>query len=291
MTLEENLAKPLVISCAITGSITTREQHPGLPVTPAEIAASAIEAGAAGAAAVHIHVREDDGTPSCRGELYEEVFQRIRAQSDVVICGTTGSGGGRFSPEGRFAALHYKPDLASFDAGSLNFGERVFENSPSFLRQLAHEITSRGIVPEIECFDIGQIGNAVRLQPEGLLPGPGGKWWFQFCLGVRGGAPSDTQTLLTMRSLIPHGAEWSVLGIGRGQLAMNMVAILEGGHVRTGMEDNVYFRRGQLVDGNGQFVERVVQLAREVGRPVATPAQARELMGCPSKAVASAARN
>jgi 3-keto-5-aminohexanoate cleavage enzyme len=282
MTVDENLAKPLIISCAITGSITTREQHPGLPVTPAEIASSAVESARAGAACVHIHVREDDGTPSCRGELYEEVFQRIRAQSDVVICATTGSGAGRFSTAGRFAALEHGPDVASFDAGSMNFGERVFENSPSFLRELAHQITSRGIVPEIECFDIGHIGNAVRLQSEGLLPGPGGKWWFQLSLGVRGGAPADTQTILTMRSLLPPGAEWSVLGLGRGQLAVNMVAIVEGGHVRTGMEDNIYFRRGQLVDGNSAFVERLVWIAREFGRPVATPDQARELLGCQS---------
>jgi len=290
MTLEENLTKPLIISCAITGSITTRDQHPRLPVTPAEIAVSAIDAAHAGAACVHIHVRENDGTPSCRGELYEEVFERIRAQCDVVICATTSSGVGRFSELQRFAALQYKPDLASFDAGSMNFGERVFENSPTFLRELARQITSRGIVPEIECFDIGQIGNAVRLQSEGLLPGPGGKWWFQLCLGVRGGAPADTQALLAMRSLLPPKAEWSVLGIGRGQLAMNLVAIVEGGHVRTGMEDNIYFRRGQLVDGNDQFVERVMLMAREVGRPVATPAQARELMGCVGPLTATAQR-
>jgi len=280
MTLEENMAKPLIISCAITGSITTRDQHPGLPVTPAEIAASAIESAQAGAACVHIHVREDDGTPSCRGELYEEVFQRIREQSDVLICGTTGSGGGRFNGVERFTALPYLPDLASFDAGSMNFGERVFENTPSFLRQLAREITSRGITPEIECFDIGQIGNAVRLQQESLLPGLGGKWWFQFCLGIRGGAPADAQTLLTMSSLLPPGAEWSVLAIGRGQLAMNMLAIIVGGHVRTGIEDNIYYRRGQLVDGNAQFVERLVRMAQELGRPVATPDQAREIVGC-----------
>src|SRR6266568_3728038 len=202
MTLEENLTKPLIISCAITGSITTRDQHPRLPVTPAEIAVSAIDAAEAGAACVHIHVREDDGTPSCRGELYEEVFTRIRARSDVLICGTTGSGGGRFTGAERFTALPYLPDLASFDAGSMNFGERIFENSPAFLRDLAREIISRGILPEIECFDLGQVGNAVRLQHDGLLPGPAGKWWFQFCLGVRGGAPADAGTLLAMRALI-----------------------------------------------------------------------------------------
>jgi 3-keto-5-aminohexanoate cleavage enzyme len=278
VTLAANLAKPLIISCAITGSVTTRRDHPALPITPSEIAKSAIEAAGAGAACVHIHVREDDGTPSCRGELYREVFERIRAESDVLICATTGSGAGRFDDAGRFAALDHGPDLASFDAGSMNFGERVFENSPAFLRELAQRITSRGILPEIECFDIGQIGNAARLESEGLLPGPAGKWWFQFCLGVAGGAPASSSVLLAMRSLLPRNSEWSVLAIGRAQLPMSLVAIVEGGHVRTGLEDNVYYRRGELAESNAQFVERLVQLAAELGRPVATPTETRALL-------------
>lgn len=279
MTLAANLAKPLIISCAITGSVTTRRDHPSLPITPSQIATSAIEAAEVGAACVHIHVREDDGTPSCRGELYHEVFERIRSRSDVLICATTGSGAGRFDESGRLAALAHAPDLASFDAGSMNFGERVFENSPAFLRELARQITSRGIVPEIECFDVGQIGNAVRLESEGLLPGPTGKWWFQFCLGVAGGAPPTPSVLLTMRSHLPPNAEWSVLAIGRAQLPMSLIAMVEGGHIRTGMEDNVYYRRGELAASNAQFVQRLVDLAGELDRPVATPREARELLG------------
>jgi 3-keto-5-aminohexanoate cleavage enzyme len=279
VTLAANLAKPLIISCAITGSVTTRRDHPALPITPSEIATSAIEAAEAGAACVHIHVREADGTPSSRGELYHEVFERIRAQSDVLICATTGSGAGRFDDTGRFAALAYEPDLASFDAGSMNFGDRVFENSPAFLRELARQITSRRIIPEIECFDVGQIGNALRLQTDGLLPGPTGKWWFQFCLGVAGGAPATPNVLLTMRSHLPPDAEWSVLAIGRAQLPMSLVAIVEGGHVRTGLEDNVYYRRGELAASNAQFVTRLVNLAGELDRPVATPNDTRALLG------------
>jgi 3-keto-5-aminohexanoate cleavage enzyme len=278
VTLAENLAKPLIISCAVTGSVTTRRDHPALPITPIEIAASAIKAAEAGAACVHIHVREDDGTPSCRGELYREVFERIRAKSDVLICATTGSGAGRFDAAGRFAALDYEPDLASFDAGSMNFGDRVFENSPAFLRELARRITSRGIIPEIECFDVGQIGNAVRLESEGLLPGPTGKWWFQFCLGLAGGAPATSSVLMTMRSQLPADAEWSVLAIGRAQFPMSLIAIVEGGHVRTGLEDNVYYRRGELAVSNAQLVERLVKLAAELGRPVATPSIAHTLL-------------
>jgi 3-keto-5-aminohexanoate cleavage enzyme len=277
--LEENLTKPVVISAAITGSITTREQLPWLPVTPKEIAESAVEAADAGASVVHIHVREPDGTPSSRVELYRETFDLVREKSDVLICATTGSGGGLFSDDDRLSALPLETELASLDCGSLNFGERVFENSPSFLRRMAQEITAHGIVPEIECFDVGMVGNALRLGREGLLPGPTGRWWFQFCLGVRGGAPCDAQTLLTMRSLLPAGAEWSALGVGRGQLPVNLVALVEGGHVRTGLEDNVYYRAGELAKSNAQLVERIVRLAEDLGRPVATVDQARKIIG------------
>ncbi len=278
----ENLSKPVIISAAITGSITTREKVPWLPVTPQEIADSAVEAAEAGAAIVHIHVREPDGTPSARVELYERTFELIRERSDVVICATTGSGGGRFAEDERLTALPLMPELASLDCGSINFGERIFENPPSFLRRLAHEITGRGIVPEIECFDLSMVENARWLADEGLLPGTGARWWFQFCLGVRGGAPCGAVTLLAMRSLLPAGAEWSVLGIGRGQLAMAFLALAEGGHVRTGLEDNIYYRKGELVKSNAQLVARVVRLAAELGRPVATPRDARVLLGCAS---------
>lgn len=270
--------KPVIISAAITGSITTREKLPWLPVTPREIADSAVAAARAGAALVHIHVREPDGTPSARAVLYQETIELIRSESDVLICATTGSGGGRFTEDERLTALDLQPDLASLDCGSINFGERVFENSPSFLRRLAAEITTRGIVPEIECFDLAMVKNAEWLADEGLLPGPGAPWWFQFCFGVRGGAPGDASTLLAMRSLLPDGAEWSVLGVGRAQLRVAFLALAEGGHVRTGLEDNIYYQPGQLAESNAQLVERVVRLASELGRPVATPDDARALL-------------
>jgi 3-keto-5-aminohexanoate cleavage enzyme len=272
-------AKPLVISAAITGSVTARAQTPHLPVSAQEIIESSLGAIAAGAAIVHIHVREADGTPSARVALYEEVFAGIRAQSDGLICATTGSGAGRFTDDERLAALQLNPDIASFDAGSMNFGERVFINSPAFLRRLAASITTRGILPEIECFDVGMIGNALRLGAEGLLPGEGKPWWFQLCLGVVGGAPADPSVLTTMRHLLPEGAEWSVLGVGRWQLPVALMALGAGGHVRTGLEDNVYMRAGEYAVSNAELVQRIVGLAREVGRPVATPAETRVLLG------------
>ncbi len=279
--LSENLRKPVIISAAITGSITMPDKLPWLPVTPKEIADSAVQAAEAGAAIVHIHVREPDGTPSARAELYQETFERIRACSDVVICATTGSGGGRFTEDERFAALPLMPEIATVDCGSMNFGERIFENPPHLLRRLASEITSRGILPEIECFDLSMVENARWLAAEGLLPGPSGRWWFQFCLGVRGGAPYGAGTVVTMCSLLPEGAEWSVLGIGRAQLPVAYLALSEGGHVRTGFEDNVYYKTGELAKSNAQLVKRVVDLAAELDRPVATPEVARAMLGCP----------
>jgi 3-keto-5-aminohexanoate cleavage enzyme len=280
MTLEENLAKPVIISVGVTGSVTTRAQLPWLPVSPSEIAESAVAAAQAGASVVHIHVREADGTPSARVEVYEETFELIRAASDVLICATTGSGAGLFNHGERLSALPLLPEIASLDCGSMNFGERIFENPPAFLRRLAHEITSRGIVPEIECFDLGMVENVRWLAKEGLLPGPTGQWWFQFCLGVRGGAPCDARALMTMRAMLPAGAEWSVLGVGRGQLVVNLLALVEGGHIRTGLEDNIYYQKGKLAKSNAQLVERIVKFANEVGRPVATPEQARQLLQC-----------
>ncbi|MGI8825448.1 MAG: 3-keto-5-aminohexanoate cleavage protein [Chloroflexota bacterium] len=280
MALEENLEKPLIISCAVTGSITTRRENPALPYTPQEIVQSALGAVEAGASSIHVHVREADGTPSNRAELFEEVFAGIRAQSDALICGTTASGAGLFRGLERMTALPLAPDIASFDAGSMNFGNRVFENSPAFLKSLAAEIGSRHILAEIECFDLGMIGNAVRLTGDGMLPGGGGKvWWFQLCLGVRGGAPFSASTVLAMREQLPPHSEWSILGVGRAQLPAAMLAIPEGGHVRTGLEDNIYFRKGVLAESNAQLVKRVVDLAGEVGRPVASPAEARWMLG------------
>jgi 3-keto-5-aminohexanoate cleavage enzyme len=270
--------KPLIISVGVTGSITTPQQNTNLPITPGQIADSALRAGEAGATVAHIHVREPDSSPSARQELYAEVFDRIRANSDMLICGTTGSGNGRFTPDERMAVLDLAPDLASFDAGSVNFGRRVFCNDPDFLDQLAKAISERRIVPEIECFEIGMVSNTVRMADAWGFPGAG-RWWFQFCVGVRGAAPANANTLLAMRSELPPGAEWSAMGVGQHQLRAAHIALVEDGHIRVGLEDNVYYRPGEAAKSNAQFVERIVNMAAEIGRPVATVSDAREMLG------------
>jgi 3-keto-5-aminohexanoate cleavage enzyme len=266
---------PCIISVAITGSGTTLEQNPNLPCTPEQIARSAIESWNAGAAIAHIHVREPDGRPTHNIDYYREIIQRVTAETDMILNLTTGAFAG-LAEEKRLETLKFEPEMGSYDAGSMNFGEGVFLNSPDFLRRMAHAFQEYDVRPELECFDVGMIYNCLRLIEEGLISGP---LWWQFVLGVRGGAPATPKVLLHMVELLPEGSQWSAIGLGRGQLPMNTMAIILGGHVRTGMEDNVYYRRGELAQSNAQLVERCARLTRELGRDVASPADARRLLG------------
>jgi 3-keto-5-aminohexanoate cleavage enzyme len=270
------LNDPCIISVAITGSITQPSQTPHLPITPQQIAESAIESHGAGAAIAHIHVRDPEtGMPTHNLEYFDEIAQRVRGKCDMVLNFTTGGYPG-MDAEARMESLTLEPEVGSFDAGSMNFGPGVFLNPPDFLRELASRFLKYNVRPELECFDVGMIGNCLRLINEGLIEEP---LWWQFVLGVPGGAPAEPKTLLHMVDMLPAGSQWSVIGIGRGQLPMNMLAIMLGGHVRTGLEDNIYYKRGVLAESNAQFVERLARLTREMGREVATPADARRLLG------------
>jgi 3-keto-5-aminohexanoate cleavage enzyme len=270
------LNDPCIISVAITGSVTQPSQTPHLPITPRQIADSAIEAFNAGASIAHIHVRDpESGMPTHNLEYFDEIAQRVRGKCDMVLNFTTGGYPG-MDAEARMESLTLEPEVGSFDAGSMNFGPGVFLNPPDFLRELASRFLKYNVRPELECFDVGMIGNCLRLINEGLIEEP---LWWQFVLGVPGGAPAEPKTLLHMVDMLPVGSQWSVIGIGSGQLPMNMLAIMLGGHVRTGLEDNIYYKRGVLAESNAQFVERLARLTREMGREVATPADARRLLG------------
>jgi 3-keto-5-aminohexanoate cleavage enzyme len=267
----------LIISAATTGSWPTKAQNPNLPTTPEEIARAAVDCGSAGAAIVHIHVRDDNGRVTCDPARYARVRDLVMAAgSDVVINMSTGGGAGMTSDEERMAPVALSPEIASFDCGSVNFGERVFINSPSFLRELAERMKRYGVRPEIECFEPGHVWNALRLIDEGLLEPP---FWFQFVLGVRGGSPPEVKQLQHLVEMLPPGAHWSVCGIGRAQLPLGMAAMAMGGHVRTGLEDNIWYRKGELAESNAQLVARVARIAAELGRPLATPNQVRALLG------------
>jgi 3-keto-5-aminohexanoate cleavage enzyme len=271
----------LIVSAATTGSWPTKAQNPAVPITEEEIAAAAVACREAGAAIVHVHVRDEAGVVTCDPARYARVRELVEARGcDAILNLSTGGGAGQTGDEERMAPVALAPEIASFDCGSVNFGDRVFVNSPSFLRELAGRMAARGVLPEIECFEAGHVQNALRLIEEGLLRPP---FWFQFVLGVRGGAPATVKQLVHLVEMLPEGARWSVCGIGRAQLPLGMAAMAMGGHVRTGLEDNLYYRKGELAQSNEQLVARVVRLAEELGRPVATPAQARELLGLPPR--------
>ncbi|MBA2519196.1 MAG: 3-keto-5-aminohexanoate cleavage protein [Chloroflexia bacterium] len=273
----------LILSAATTGSWTTKAQNPAVPITVEEIATAVMACARAGAAIAHIHVRDDAGLVSCDPARYARVRSVVEAAGcDVIINMSTGGGAGQTTDEERLAPVALAPELASLDCGSLNFGSRVFVNSPDFLLALSRRMLKHGVRPEIECFEPGHVWNALRLIDDGLLRPP---YWFQFVLGVRGGSPPTVKQLVHLVEMLPPGAHWSVCGIGRAQLPLGLAAMAMGGHVRTGLEDNVYYHRGELATSNAQLVERLVRIAGELGRPVATPAQTRRLLDLPAQPV------
>jgi len=270
---------PLVIQCAVTGSANPDlERHPNLPVTPQQVIDEALAAWHAGATVLHLHAREEDGMPTQAREAFARMVDGIRAAGcDAVLNLSTGTAGGRSVRDDRLQPLELKPELASFDCGSVNFGERIFEGDLPFLRRMAEAFQRSGTQPEIECFDTGHVGLALQLQREGLLPAD--PLVVQFVLGVPGtGVPATVRQVEHLRGLLPAATRWSVAAAGAAQLPLTTYCILAGGHVRTGLEDNLYYRRGQH-GTNAQLVERVVRLAAELERPVATVTQARELLG------------
>jgi 3-keto-5-aminohexanoate cleavage enzyme len=273
------MAEPVMITAAVTGSITSGKQSPHIPLTLDQIVEAAFESWRAGAAIVHVHARDATGTPTQDSAIYRTLVERIRERGcEAVLNLSTGSAGGRAELDERLACIELAPEMATLDCGSVNLGDDwVFSNPyTTFLKPAAQRMRELRIAVEIEVFDSGMIRNGLRLIREGLIAGPG---IWQLCLGAPGGAAPDLQTLAYLLSRLPEGAIWSTLGIGRHQLEVNVVSLLYGGHVRTGLEDNVYYRRGELARSNAQLVERIVRLAEEFGRPVASPAEARKLLG------------
>ena len=287
----------VVITCAVTGAGDTVGRHPGVPVTPAQIAAAAIEAASAGAAIAHCHVRDPETGRGARDPaLYREVVERIRASGvDVVINLTAGMGGDlevgageaplRFGPatdvvgplERLVHVAELRPEICSLDCGSLNFGDGnlVVINTPAQLRAGAQRIRELGVRPELEIFDTGNLWFARQMLAEGLIEQPP---LFQLCMGIPWGMPADAQLMKALVDLLPPGANWSAFGIGRMQLPMVAQAVLLGGNVRVGLEDNLYLERGMLAS-NGQLVEKAVRIVEALGARVLGPAEARARFG------------
>ncbi|MEU0643359.1 3-keto-5-aminohexanoate cleavage protein [Streptomyces umbrinus] len=292
MTMNQDV----IVTCALTGAGDTVRKSPHVPVTPEQIARSAVEAADAGAAAVHIHVRDPEtGAPSRDPRLYREVVERIRETgTDLVINLTAGMGGDLvIDPEEPLRHLpgtdlvggldrlpHVEdllPDICTLDCGSLNFGDgsNLYVSTPDMLRTGARRIQELGVRPELEIFDTGHLWFAKQLRTEGLLDDP---TVFQLCMGIPWGAPADPGVLQSMVNMLPEGAQWASFALGRMQMPWVAQSVLLGGHVRVGLEDNLYLGKGVKAT-NAQLVERAVTIVEAMGARVATPDEARLKLG------------
>ncbi len=284
----------VIISCPVTGSGDTAKKHPNLPTTPKQIAESTIEAAKAGAAIAHIHVREPSGAPSRKLDYYKEVADRVRSSdTDVVINFTTGMGGdfevgeGKdpLNPVGKNTDMIHAldrlehveellPEMCTLDCGSLNFGDTnmTFIHTPIQLRQAAKKMKELDVKPEMEAFEMGHLWFANQLYAEGLVNDPP---WYQICLGIPWGAPANASAMKTMADMVPKEGMWAGFGIGRHEMPMVAQAVLLGGNVRVGLEDNLYLEKGVFAS-NGQLVEKAVRIVGDLGAKILTPSETRE---------------
>lgn len=263
----------LIITAALVGAEVTKKDTPHLPTTPEEIGEAAEAVFRAGASIVHIHVRDENGEPSQDKELYRLAIEEIEKRCDVIVQVSTGGAVG-MSAEERLQPLSLRPEMATFTTGTVNFGKDVFMNTPEQLTVFAEEFERFGVRPEFEIFDVGMIANALHLVKKGFFTG---HLHFDFVMGVPGAIPATAENLLHLIRQLPEEATWTVAGVGKSQLPMATLGILLGGHVRVGLEDNIYYRKGELAT-NQQLVERVVRVSKELGREIATPDEARHLL-------------
>jgi 3-keto-5-aminohexanoate cleavage enzyme len=272
------VSRPSVISVAITGSLPQKANNPAVPITPDEQVESTHEAFEAGAALVHIHVRDDAGHPSSDPERFARVQDGVRRHCPGMIVQFSTGGRGRGLSE-RGSMLYLRPDMASLATGSVNFPTSVYENPPDFVDELAKDMLARGIKPEVEVFDVAMLYNAADLVKRGLLKAP---VHVQFVLGLKNALPARRELLeflvRELQAVLP-GATWTAAGMGRHQLTVNRWSLELGGHARTGLEDNVRFDEQRLAASNAELVARVATLTAEYGRTVATPSEARALLG------------
>ncbi len=268
-------AGDVILSAAIVGAELTRAQTPHLPITPREIADEAARCREAGASVIHLHVRNDDGSNTQSADRFGETIAAIRAKTDCIIQPSTGGAVGMSMSE-RAGPLACKPEMATLNCGSLNFGDDVFVNTRPEIRDMAKRIRAAGAIPELECYEVGHVDEAIALAKEGVLVAP---LHFQFVLGVPGGIGAREEVVRFMQTLVPSGATWAVAAVGRFQQSMTELAMRLGGHARVGLEDNIYLSKGVLSEGSAPLVLRAATYARSIGRTPADPARARELLG------------
>lgn len=267
----------LIITACICGAEVTKENNPAVPYTVEEIAEQAYGAYKAGASIIHLHVRYDDGTPTQDLERFRACFDAIRAKCpDVIIQPSTGGAVGMSNDE-RLQPIQLNPEMATLDCGTCNFGgDEIFINTENMIKDFGEKMIARNIKPEVEVFDKGMIDMAIRLNKKGYIKSP---MHFDFVMGVNGGISGTPRDLVFMAGSIPPGSTFTVAGVGRTEFPMITLGILLGGHVRVGFEDNVYLEKGVLAKSNAELVEKVVRIANELGREIATPAEARKILG------------
>lgn len=267
----------LIITAAICGAEVTKKHNPNVPYTVEEMVREALSAYNAGASIIHLHVRYDDGTPTQDKERFREVIEAIKAKCpDVIIQPSTGGAVG-MTPEERLQPVYLKPEMASLDCGTMNFGgDEIFVNTENMIIEFATKMNELGVKPELEVFDKGMIDTAIRLHKKGYIKAP---MHFNFVMGVNGGISAEMRDFVFLKESIPPGSTFTATGIGRYEFPVATMSILAGGHVRVGFEDNVYLEKGVLAKSNGELVEKVVRIARELGREIATPDEARKILG------------
>jgi 3-keto-5-aminohexanoate cleavage enzyme len=250
---------PLIITCPVVGAELTREVYPHLPITPEEIAEAARGGVEAGASIIHLHVRDEQGKPTQRTDVFETVTRKIRDRCECILQYSTGGAVGTPLEE-RCGPVKLKPDMATLSMGTMNFGPDIYENTEDTIRTISAAIQENGVMPELEIFDYGMMET------------------IDFVLGVPGGMTGDIRNLILLKDRLSPGQTWTVAGIGRYQLPLSTHAIAMGGHVRVGIEDNMYYRKGEPAASNAQLIERVVRIAKEFGRAVADVEETRKIL-------------
>ena len=268
----------LVLAAAIVGAEVTRAQTPYLPITAQEIADEAARCRDAGAAIVHLHVRNPDGSPTQASDRFREAIEAITKKTDVIVQTSTGGAVGMSIAE-RAGPLACRPEMATLNLGTVNFGDDIFVNTRPDIRALASRIRDAGSVPELECYEVGHVEEGIALAKEGLLKAP---YHFQFVLGIAGALGATEENLRTLVARLPEGATWAVAAVGRHQRPMTELAIRLGGHARVGLEDNIYLEKGVLSEGSAPLVARAAAYARSVGRTPLEPEAARAHLGLTS---------
>jgi 3-keto-5-aminohexanoate cleavage enzyme len=279
----------VVVSAALTGALTTRDQCPAIPYTPEEIAEEAAAAREAGAAVAHIHARTETGAPTFETGTYREIRDAVRDRTDILLNFSTGAIDTPVEDRTDYVR-EVRPDIAALNMGSMNYAiysesredfvfDMVFENDFDTIERFLTAMTESGVTPELECFDTGHVGNVRPFQRQGLLPEDPN---FSLVMGVLGGIPATVENLAHQVRQLPEGACWQVIGISRDQWALSAAALAMGGNVRVGLEDNFYLPEGEMAESNADLVEAAVEMARQVGRDPATPAEARDILGVDS---------